>query len=251
MSKQPRYLLVGDTHGDHHFTYDACLLARRNGVDTLVQLGDWGFHWPDRSSIKPLAEQLRKKSCRMMFIEGNHDWHADLWRMRMENKFPPELIYLPRGGTFYTPSGIQVGCLGGANSIDRKWRTEGEDWFPEEVVTEEQVDRLPEGGCPVILTHDAPAHPPHLGPPPFEIGPQMDALCRRQRELVRRALERVRAQYLYHGHYHHAERHEVQVPYGYGTAQVIALSNNGRNGSLLFVDEDFLPVATDDAPFWW
>lgn len=250
-SKKPRYLLVGDTHGDHHFTYDACLLAQRNGVETLVQLGDWGFHWPKGSSIRPLAEQLRKKGCRMMFIEGNHDWHTELWRMHRENEFPPELLYMPRGGSFFTEGGVRVGCLGGANSIDRDWRTEGEDWWPEEVVTQEQVDRLPEGDCPVLLTHDAPALPPRLGPPPLPIGVQMDALCRRQRELVRRALERTRAQLLIHGHYHHAESYELQVPYGYGTARVVAMSNNGRKGSLLFVDEMFQPVDTKDAPLWW
>ena len=59
--------------------------------------------------------------------------------------------------TFLARGDLKFLGLGGAVSVDKEFRQEGFDWFPEEQVTEDDVNKAVSAGhVDVLLTHDAP-----------------------------------------------------------------------------------------------
>lgn len=82
-----------------------------------------------------------------LFIRGNHD--------------NPEVC---KKHQFHIPDGTyldnKIFCLGGAVSIDRQWRTEGLDWWPDEELSNEELDRLVHKYFSIkpdiVVTHDCP-----------------------------------------------------------------------------------------------
>lgn len=225
---QAKYLLLGDTHGRLDVVIRAIAAARAARVDTIFQLGDFGFVWPGRDQLAALHQLLDDASMRMIFLDGNHDHHQGLAETAW-HKYP-WLRYMPRGSveTFGT---TKVGFLGGAASIDREFRTLGRDWWPTEVITDADVEALTP--CDVLLTHDAPELPPKLPAWPWPVSTTVEAALWRNRELVARAVERGRPRMLVHGHYHFAYRNTFR------NTLVVGLDADGRKGSMLLVDKDF------------
>jgi hypothetical protein len=46
--------------------------------------------------------------------------------------------------------------MGGADSIDKQWRTTGVDWFHEELIHQDDVDRCPDISVDIIMSHTCP-----------------------------------------------------------------------------------------------
>ncbi|GAC1492672.1 MAG: hypothetical protein NVS2B15_12760 [Pseudarthrobacter sp.] len=69
-------------------------------------------------------------------------------------------VNLPNG-TVIERDGVRIGGLGGAYSVDKKHRTEGRDWSPQEEPSPEEAERLI-AECSkgprldILLTHDIP-----------------------------------------------------------------------------------------------
>jgi hypothetical protein len=95
-------------------------------------------------------------------------------------------------------------ALGGAYSVDQHKRTEGRDWWPEEVLTEDDAGIAMDGGrVDVMLTHDSPDGT-DLGAklPPNPYFPEHLEGAQRHRKLLGRVVDEVCPQVLFHGHYH-------------------------------------------------
>ena len=125
--------------------------------------------------------------------------------------------------------------MGGAFSVDWRYRTPGRNWWPDETIDEADVDRL--GGAPldVLVTHDAPAGIDL--PTSWRLPPTDEARCLAQRELVRRALDATSPTLAVHGHWHH--RHTTEL----GTTQVVGLSCDGLDDSWAVLDLTNLSVS--------
>lgn len=213
-----RYLFLGDTHGDFTFATDAMDLARQLDAE-IIQLGDWGFYWPSSyPKIAQLSSALVARGVTMRFIDGNHDEHP---RLRAHvvaceaTQIAPNLIYQPRGSIHEDEDGTRLLFLGGAPSIDRRFRVAGRSWWPEEVISDEDFERAmaAEGPVHVVVTHDAPAFPPGFGP----LGSlayrqdqdrsmyRIDALLKRHRPILHA-----------HGHWHCHYQRELHGAYVVG-----------------------------------
>ena len=63
---------------------------------------------------------------------------------------------MPRGSTYTLQDNRVIMFMGGANSIDQQWRTLGHDWFPEEVITQKDLQNLPDIKVDIFITHTCP-----------------------------------------------------------------------------------------------
>ena len=232
---KPKYMVLGDTHGDLAWTKKMLGVANIRGIKTIFQVGDWGFLWPadpnERQGYEWLESELAERGQTMYFIDGNHDWHTEL-NARTWSK---NLFYMQRGSTLVFPTddpdddhGIVLGFMGGAPSIDKAHRSEGVDWFPEEEVTEADYVRAP---VDILFTHDAPALPPDFKG--FPLGEELEARCARHREHVANVARITQPRLLIHGHYH---RHYHSTFEG---VAVLGLNCNRSRGAAALFDHKF------------
>ena len=199
------YLFLGDTHNDLDFAESAARLAREHGAE-VVQLGDWGFLWPGSNQLDQLSDMLVGLGVTMRFVDGNHDDHPTLKKLRGRVRargvqIAANVIYQPRGSVHEDDDGTRMLFLGGAPSIDRAGRTPGRSWWPEEVITKDDLDTALSAKAPVhvLVTHDAPTFPPGFTPKGSP-GYQRDQLrsMRYVDDLIRRHRPRLHV----HGHWH-------------------------------------------------
>jgi len=238
-----RYAIIGDTHGDFLWTLKVLDHCKDLKISTVFQVGDWGFLWPGltkpNDQIQALADALHARGQTMYFIDGNHDWHPKLRRKKV---WPYNLHYQRRGTTrtFQNDDGkdVVVGFLGGATSIDKNSRIEGESWWPEEEILEAE---LPCDKVDVLITHDAPEFPHNMAETTLPLG--LDYRCRQSRGLIQQAIRNTQPRRLFHGHYHWPYKGSHQ-----GT-EVIGLNCNGRTGGYVIVNHNFEEV-TDRIAGW-
>jgi hypothetical protein len=165
-SPMKKYLFLGDTHNDLDFAESAGKHAHAQAAE-IIQLGDWGFIWPNNSQLTELSDMLVGLGVTMRFIDGNHDVHPTLKKMcgRVRKNavvIAANVIYQPRGSVHEDEDRTRFLFCGGAPSIDRAGRVEGESWWPEETITDVEFERALSAEAPihVLVTHDAPTYPP-------------------------------------------------------------------------------------------
>jgi len=200
----------GDWHANDAYAARVIEFAGQRGVSVVVQVGDFGFLLTDEflDSIHAAAE---KAGVVVLWIDGNHDDHDKIRRMRaFKNfgpiEFRPRVVYLPR--TYrWEWSGVRFLALGGAHSIDRPYRTLGESYWLGERITAAQARRAKAGGAAdVMITHDCPhgVNIPGLTDPrtmPTSMQYEL-AASDEHRRLLREVVDVVQPSMLVCGHYH-------------------------------------------------
>lgn len=200
-------LLLGDSHGNHNFVHGALRWARDNGVDRVVQLGDFGY-WPRQKSgqgfLKGVGRSAQEMGVALFFIDGNHEDHDELDLLMQRNPHSDFIeigkrnpIYFIRRGARWEWDGMTFGSFGGAFSIDRARRTKHVSWFPQEMPDPSKIPGI--GKVDVLLTHDAPLVPaPYLAAGTFI----RDATSEESQKTVYDALVATQPDWLVHGHWH-------------------------------------------------
>ena len=131
--------VLGDIHGTM-----AKLKWMRQFIksdDIVIQVGDFGFYknvLNDFHNVFPNGY-----NCKIYALAGNHEDYdlIDSWSKTDITDVGGNLFHVPRGYVMEF-MGKRMGFLGGAESIDRAWRKEGYDWFPQERITREDVETL-------------------------------------------------------------------------------------------------------------
>lgn len=189
-----KLLLAGDVHGNTSHVIHLLDIARSRGAERIMQLGDFGGweHTADgREFLDTVSKRATKFGIPLYWIDGNHD----RWSLTMDLhgddrddegfvRCRENVLYAPRGHR-WTWAGTRFLALGGANSVDKPWRlrqerakaekvrrknmyrsaagstlaptdTAGTLWFPEEELTDEQIETVLADASPVdvLLTHD-------------------------------------------------------------------------------------------------
>lgn len=216
--------VAGDWHGNLGWALRALKIAHAAGARTVVQLGDFGYWRRDPATTKylrRLERQLAELEMRLLWVDGNHEDHVLLRSQPLDEDgarpISEHVTHLPRGyrWTWPGPDGtprIWL-ALGGAVSMDRDNRTRGRSWWPEEAITDQDIERAASGGrADVMVTHDAPhgvavpgSH--NTGWPDTAVA---DAQGHRRR--LRAGVDVVRPHELWHGHYH--VRYDGQLDLG-------------------------------------
>ena len=250
-----RLLFAGDWHGDEDWAGEVIATAAEAGYGWLVQVGDFGFgffrlgedpaepgDWMPRCLFARHVSMLAADAgVRVVFIDGNHDNHVLLARLAerrdpagVEGFVPVEdhLWWAPRGHR-WTWGGVRFGALGGGYSIDRRWRTKGQNFWDEETTTTGDVARLGAAPLDVLVCHDAPVRPTGFDPLPRQSHREVDEASRAQ---VAAAVTATAPGLVIHGHWHH--RYTAKLAAGAGVAQVEGLASNleGDDRALLALD---------------
>lgn len=145
-----KFTFIGDTHIADLALAKMVADAQKDSI--VIQVGDIGF-WPEWAYRFVIPPRI------MYFIEGNHDHIPSFQNIKGPTTLWPNLVYVPRG-TVREFENIRVGFLGGATSVDRRWRqhnTGFNGWYDGEDITFDDVDRLiANGPVDLLVTHCPP-----------------------------------------------------------------------------------------------
>lgn len=251
-----KILFAGDVHGDIGHIRNVFAHACRVEADAIFQVGDfnYGFY---RSQFKgtggrvecevthAVSKLVEKTEIPFYVIDGNHE-DFDVLGAALEGLMPeedgtyqlyPNVFYVPRG-TILEWSGVKFMCVGGAASVDRKTRTPYVDWFPQETITDADVDKAIQAGkADVLVSHDAPFESKivdkHLNP---YWGQQAVEDTYTNRHRLSMILNKCGASMVIHGHLHY---HYVAMN---GRMTIRGLNMNGHpmiESTWLFDTEKF------------
>ena len=145
-----KILVLGDIHNEFGRLND---ILHKKRPDLIISCGDFGY-WPKWVGGDKI-ERINTHGAKLLFCDGNHEDHWSL-RDRKQDELAPNIIYMPRGSTYELDDGRTILFMGGAHSIDKNLRTVGWDWFPEEIITQKDMQNLPEKKIDIFITHTCP-----------------------------------------------------------------------------------------------
>lgn len=194
-------LVVGDLHGDWG---SLNTLINDKKPNILMQVGDFGW-WPAMEVTKPviyghqkewLLQGIKPQNSRIYWCDGNHEQHPHLSQDRHLTEMYDRVTFCSRGSTIVLPDERVVMFMGGADSIDKKQRTAGHDWFPDENISQWQLQRAMEyeGRVDIIISHTCPLE--------FNIEGNEGKRNDSNRVALSRLLEKYKPELWYFGHWH-------------------------------------------------
>lgn len=136
--------------------------------DYLIVCGDMGIVWDGSKEDKYWQKWFNERNYTTLFVDGNHENHPMLSAFPIvefcggrAHKIADSIYHLMRG-EIYEIDGKTFFCFGGAESTDKYRRTEGQDWWPEEVASLKEMEHgnnslfLHGDTVDYIITHDCP-----------------------------------------------------------------------------------------------
>jgi hypothetical protein len=266
-----RVLLLGDTHANTGSALAAIDHAAALRADIILQLGDFGY-WPnDRqgySFLRKVEKRLVLRGLNLWWVDGNHENFDQLKRLPLQpdrtqwlrdamGQFSPVMRHLPRGYRWTWENSTWV-AVGGATSVDRQYRTPMVDWFPAEELTDEQAGAIiADGPADVVAAHDTiwnptswlglrmdQTLPPWRRPPEWPVSALVASDTHQRR--LRRVVEGVGAQRVFHGHHHIRCSSVLEAPHGPVSIEGLGMDSDPLSERCLLVDGDGLPILGAD-----
>lgn len=166
--------VTGDTHipidihklATNHFPAQETLTKE----DYVIICGDFGGVW----GANPAEDAywcgwLDQKPFTTLFVDGNHENYdllnalpQETWHGGQVHRVSDSILHLMRGQIFEI-DGKRCFTMGGANSHDIEWRTEGQSWWPAELPSEAECKQAMKTlqktsfSVDYIFTHTAPS----------------------------------------------------------------------------------------------
>ena len=162
-------VFCGDLHGRQEVER---LRAVPPQTNFLIVLGDWGVVWNDEPAS--VAEENRLLGIydampwETLVILGNHEGYGRISRLPQMHRHGAlvrqvsEKVFVLQNGAIYSVEGYPFLVFGGAESTDRANRSEGNDWWHQEIPTAEDLQRgiaslkRHQGKVDYVLPHTCP-----------------------------------------------------------------------------------------------
>ena len=211
---------TGDIHGEFNsFGYG---ITRRYGIKNahVIVAGDIGMGFYKHNYYVDMFTSMNKRlsalNVHVYFVRGNHD-NPDYFNNTPEDMRQFSHIHLVRDYTVLQIEGHNILCVGGAASVDKKFRTKDVDWWEFENVL--PYHELNCKDIDIVVTHCAPI----FCPPKFErISWMDDELHDKAKEdriiLAKLYFDLIKhsdVKYWFYGHYH--DKYESHLSTGYFT----------------------------------
>jgi hypothetical protein len=203
--------VTGDLHGV--IDYDKLNKLNTEGLtkkDYLIICGDFGGVWDKGKNDKFIQSFLNKQPYTTLFVDGNHErmpeinkYPIHLWNGGKIHKISKSIYHLMRGQIF-TIENKKFFTMGGAYSIDRKYRVKNVSWWEDELPNQKEYDEailnLNNNNWKVdyVLTHTTTTNLIHL----FGFIPQDEKLNTFFDDLE----SRLNYKHWYFGHFHMDKR---------------------------------------------
>lgn len=142
--------VTGDTHSDPLPRFKAlCKQCEAGEIpltkdDVVLIAGDFGVIWGDGAPKDARIEErllnaLEAMPFTTLFIDGNHENFDRLMRFPVKSGYGgkvgvlrPSVLHLRQRGHVYTIDSRKIWCFGGGISVDKNYRKEGRNWWPQE-----------------------------------------------------------------------------------------------------------------------
>lgn len=236
---------MGDFHGHVHHFRAVTRTLKRTGIDLLLGVGDVGFDFPGAfrgKTERRMRLLLQENGVEFIWAVGNHDNHDSLRTKPLNpdgtRRISERNSNLPNGRVIER-DGVRIGALGGAYSVDKKWRTTGRDWWPQEEPTAEEAEKLI-SACvqgprlDILLTHDVPLGVTGLKGLPG-LPAQVMQEANRTRVLLQETVSQVRPKVLFSGHWHQRLCSELAWEDGTSTRVEVLAAEQSWAGNLVEV----------------
>lgn len=204
-----RVIITGDVHGNTAFLNHVVNQAHKHGITKVVVCGDFGL-WTHYEGgvrfIDTVNDNCRERGVQVYAIGGNHEnWPH--WNWFVENMpqdkygfamLRSHVLLAPRVHSWRWTSKRFL-SVGGAVSVDRDYRTPGQSWWPEEQITDEEVDfaiKTNPARPDYLITHDCSNRTPFRD----RLKPDLDSQIHRQR--IDRVIDALVPKMHFHGHMH-------------------------------------------------
>ena len=218
-----RVLFLGDTHANGPFVWSVFQEAKRRNIEAIVQTGDFGWYprmeWGAKF-IEQVSDMAQTAAIPFYFVDGNHEDHQNLPHSADQvQELAPWLFYMPRGHSFQIGDTNILG-LGGAVSVDKAYRTEFVDWFPEEVASFSDINRAMEwDDVDIVVAHDVPTGVElDLWYPVTE---EIQQKCERHRQAMWMVRDSLKPSHWIAGHYHQRTTQQLEE------TEVVVLGHDG------------------------
>lgn len=209
-----RVVVFGDSHGVAPAMASIMDRAARAGVRVLLSVGDYGIGpWPGEStSFTDLVDRyLVEDDAWLLVTPGNHENYDRIDAAPLDAAdmvvLGERTRVLPRGYRWRI-GGRSFASLGGAYSVDRRFRRLGASWWAQEEITEQDLAALGSEPVEVLITHEVPSGAPVTST--MRLDPVTELEADRGRRLVRRAVEDTAPQVVLSGHWHQRLTHLLE-----------------------------------------
>ncbi len=198
--------VIGDTH-----SLDYCSILQHYNLSDfiLIHLGDsgegFGRQSYDNFFINRLQSFCQENNGIILTVRGNHS-NPKFYNDPNHWTKAYDLVNFIPDYTYFNINGKVVLFVGGAISIDRKSRSEGFDYWKDEVfVLRDDYEKLDQ--CDILITHSAPLScPPNDGFARikgwFVDDPTLKDELIKERQDIEKLYNHVNCSQLYYGHYH-------------------------------------------------
>ena len=157
---------LGDVHAESPLMRDFLNSEEKY----CLQLGDFGFifkynDWKWNRFLNHFEKNYPNK---MIFtVLGNHENYDSIEKMPVKDMFGARCrkirsnVYAVERGEILSIEGLNILCIGGADSIDKAWRQDGISWWAQEKISDTDVKKTVEKGLTcsfdMICSHAMPA----------------------------------------------------------------------------------------------